>query len=683
MKRIVLSAIIAFVCSYSNAQCPAGEVEVTVTVKTDGYGGEGYWELVPSGNACGTGTIFAGGNNNVGCNGAGAQASPPGGYPDDSTFTEGPWCLTQGSSFDIIFVDDWMDGGLTFTVNINGYPLYANMTGSGAPGTVFTFIAVPPPATDLGCRVIKTPSYVPNGNVYPKAWIVNLGMDTVHSFDYYFSVDNSPAQISNISGITLDPFDSTLVTAINPWVVSTTGDFQLRIGASGPNGNQDLNAANDTAQRTVASGPPVPNIIDDYLTSNTLKTVIGDASDDVDFPTDLDFHPVLTRYELWVTLRGTTFGGGSTVKFTDAGMPTQTSLKQTDGNAGHFMDLPSALAFSENENFATSPAVYDANHSGGAPFTGPTLWSSDSTIYCHTPPGGNGSHLDMLHQSPYAMGICSEEENIFWVFDDNDHDIVRYDFKKDHGPGQSDHSDGVARRFTGMNLAGDPNHTIGSHLVLDKESGLLYISDTHNNRILRMNINTGTFDMNLIPYESMAEYSSWSGMTWNIIADSALNNPSGIDLIEDRLIVSEYNTGDIIVYDVSGNSAMELGRISTGAQGIMGVKIGPDGKIWYVNSLTDEVVRLDQVPTNILGVTSLGMAFYPNPATETLNILFGNIHSSGTLTVYDSKGAVVLNNEIAQGDKKISIDISSLPPGVYSVYAKTTADVVTKKFVKQ
>src|SRR4051812_39729523 len=102
MKKTLLGLLLALNSLYASAICPGGQVEVTITIKTDTYGNEGYWELIPSGNNCGTGTIFAGGNPLVGCNGAGNQASPSGGYPGDSTFVEGPWCLTQGSDFDII-----------------------------------------------------------------------------------------------------------------------------------------------------------------------------------------------------------------------------------------------------------------------------------------------------------------------------------------------------------------------------------------------------------------------------------------------------------------------------------------------------------------------------------------------------------------------------------------------------
>jgi len=48
--------------STANAQCPAGQVNVTVDVTTDQWGYECFWDLTPSGNGCGNGALFTFGN---------------------------------------------------------------------------------------------------------------------------------------------------------------------------------------------------------------------------------------------------------------------------------------------------------------------------------------------------------------------------------------------------------------------------------------------------------------------------------------------------------------------------------------------------------------------------------------------------------------------------------------------
>ncbi len=69
-----------FLPAAASAQCPAGELEVTIDVLTDDYGNETYWQLVPFGNTCGQSPIFIGGNTGaLNCNSGGGQTSPAGG----------------------------------------------------------------------------------------------------------------------------------------------------------------------------------------------------------------------------------------------------------------------------------------------------------------------------------------------------------------------------------------------------------------------------------------------------------------------------------------------------------------------------------------------------------------------------------------------------------------------------
>lgn len=322
-------------------------------------------------------------------------------------------------------------------------------------------------------------------------------------------------------------------------------------------------------------------------------TTVATSADRVASPQDLDFHPNPSRRgELWILNEGVQNTGSSTVTITNAGKPSQSSERRIDGNAWHFMSLSTAIAFSpENDNFATSPGVYDANHNGGSPFTGPSLWSSDMSIYAkYAGPGTNGSHLDMLHESPYSMGIAHEKDNIFWVFDGNSSQIVKYDFKTDHGPGNHDHSDGEVDRYIGISVS--RKATVPSHMVIDKRYGWLYICDTGNKRILRMKINSGTKKRDLpLLYESLASRREMENPTWEVFTSTNLTDPCGIEIVGTRLFVSDNATNEIIAYDV--NSKNELGRIQTSATSIKGIKVGPEGKLWYVDYSSNNVVRVD------------------------------------------------------------------------------------------
>ena len=206
--NLIFFAIFLFLSSSAKANCLPGEVEVSITVHTDDYAYEGYWELVPSGNNCGTGTIFSGGNFLVGCNGGGLNHQNPGGYASDTVFTVGPFCLTQGASYDIIYVDDYGDGGYHFTIDIGGYPLYSALTASGdAPGSRLTFNAELPPLHDAVCNTIKNGIYIPYGNTLLSAGIGNKGTDTIHSIDFYYTPQQQKSSV-NLLAILLLSFTS-------------------------------------------------------------------------------------------------------------------------------------------------------------------------------------------------------------------------------------------------------------------------------------------------------------------------------------------------------------------------------------------------------------------------------------------------------------------------------------------
>ena len=659
------------------AQCPTGEVEVTIDVQTDNFAYETYWELVPNGNNCGNGSIFSGGNSAVGCNGAAQQNQTPGGYPNNQLISEGPWCLTEGDDFDIIWVDDWGDGGLSFTVNIDGFAAF-QFDGTGA-GNTFTFNATPPPPNEAEADQVVTPGYVGTGNVDVSLQVRNLGSSNITSIDYEWQIDNGTATSGTVTGLNIAPFETGVAVHPNNWNASTNGTFELKCTITGVNGSADPNPANNVRQRDVIVGPGTPNIVDDYLIlSPVTLSVIGNATDNLSQPRDLDFHPDLTRKELWVINKDTENSGGSTTTFFNAGEANQTEQWKRDGNAWHFMSLPTGIAFSpDNFNFATSNGVYDANHQAspggpGSPFTGPTLWSSDMSIYAE-PSGGNGSHLDMLHESPQTQGIAWESGNAFWVFDGRNQDIVKYDFRADHGPGNDDHSDGEIFRYSDVTVSKDPNDHIVSHLVLDDQKKWLYIVDHGNDKVFRLDITTGTQGGTPTygPFEPLAIYTNVTGATTEDVVTTGLVEPAGIDIIEDRMIVSDHSNGDIIIYDISSIPATELGRIQTGTPGVMGVKIGPAGHIWYTNASTNEVVRLD---ANGLGIDERenhgNLTAYPNPATTWFTLTSADAEVNGaTVEVMDATGKLVME---IQNFQRQAIQTENLEAGVYMVRVTTS-----------
>jgi hypothetical protein len=667
MKKSVILLIIPilFGANYSFSQCAVDEYEVEVFIATDSYGYEGYWQLTKAGEPCGSNNIAADGNTAVGCTGGGLRTVSSGGYGNNQTFSAGTWCLKKDSLYDLHYIDDWGDGGFGFTVTVNGYDVL-NVSGQGAT-QVWTFQAVEPSSIDGEMTEIKTPySYNFTGANSLVGEFVNRGKDTVTSLDIQYSLDGGSTQNHSYTGISL-PYGEHLEYNHNVTMNLTNGLHDLKVWCTNINLQTDSFPSNDTLLISFEVGPKVPNIIDDYFTSIPWPQEYANSSDQLNGPTDLDFHPVLSRKELWVINKRTEAIGGSTVTISNAGESNQTSVHKVDGNSWHFMSLPTGIAFGENENFGNSPGVFDANHNGGQPFTGPALWSSDPAVYAQ-PSGGNGSHLDMLHSSPECQGIAHEVDNVFWVFDGYNSDIVRYDFAEDHGPGADYHGDAIIHRYRDELVKKDPQDKVVSHLVLDKETNWLYVVDQGNKRVIRIDIKSGTVgqNSNINNYEAVEEYKEVVGYTWETVVDAGLTQPAGIDIIEDRMIVSDYANGEIIVYDISVIPAIEKGRISTNAIGIMGVKIGPEGNIWYVDYDSNKLFKLKQSAISLEESQEVMFEIFPNPSKGSFQLKLRQLNL-GTLEIYSLTGVKVYEQNI----KSTGVNVhTNLSPNVYLLKVK-------------
>ncbi len=324
-------------------------------------------------------------------------------------------------------------------------------------------------------------------------------------------------------------------------------------------------------------------------TSRTF-TVIGTDADKLRTVRDIAFHPTRPE-ELW-TINQDTDG---VVIFFDPGTPGQTSLELLDIVRNHFMEEVSSLAFgSDDDSFAScqeSRNTYDGSQPPDD-FMGPVLWPGGSDVFAQANQGAFslGSHIDMLHQSPNCMGIAWDKEHVYWVFDGFNSELVRYDFADPHVMGGDDHADGIIQRWEEVTLtrvAGVPGQ-----MELDPATGLLYIADTGASRVLVVDTATGTSGGVLpLTNEPLDTFVRWvDNDAWDLVT-TGLTEPSGLDLHDGTLFVSDHATGEIIAFDLDGN---ELQRISTPeGVGIMGIEVGPDGLIHYVNGVANVVVRVD------------------------------------------------------------------------------------------
>ncbi|MDG1479305.1 MAG: hypothetical protein P8R54_06920 [Myxococcota bacterium] len=341
--------------------------------------------------------------------------------------------------------------------------------------------------------------------------------------------------------------------------------------------------------------------------SDVTVTEIANSDDGLDVPRDLEFNPAVEG-ELWIVNRA---DDSVTVVF-DAGTDSQDSTHIIDSYALHFMEEPSSISFgaatfadSDALTFGTCQESRNTYNDNYAPndFMGPSLWSADLDLFGESNPDAIdylsklfgfyadlGSHLDMLHESPLCMGIAWETENVYWVFDGSDGNIVRYDFADDHDLGYDDHSDGVVSRHVEIEV--ERVEDVPSHMDIDPATNLLYVADTGNNRILVVDTTAGEEGDRLQASEPGVDHHEMENSVFSTFIDGAeygLGQPSGLTLVDDYLLVSDHATGNLFAFNLDGEL---VDWVATGLEGLMGIDARSIEDIWVVDSSSDKVLRI-------------------------------------------------------------------------------------------
>ncbi len=355
------------------------------------------------------------------------------------------------------------------------------------------------------------------------------------------------------------------------------------------------------------------------------------------------------------------------------------------------MAMASSLAFGDS-NWATSQDILDANHSTGK-YTGPTLWPGNLNIYgvVGNPSNTqfNGSHLDMIHQTPYGKGIAFERDNIYWVMDGYDGTLKRYDFNKDHGPGQADHGDGGVRVYSAFKFT--RSSSLPCHIVIDQNRKYLYGCDPIKKRIFRVDITSGTYNADISKVNSEIldlGYVEYIGISKDDSLIRGLNTPVGIDIYGERLIVTDNGTDEIIIYDLL-NNYKELGRIKltyAANPDPMGVKVGPDGRIYFVDKTNKKAYMIDNNavwPLSPEVISKTDIQIYPNPAESLVHVqLADNIDFElGEIQIQTMLGIKVLSSPLSTSNA--ALDISGLQNGIYLIQVRIGTKFYTQKIIKQ
>lgn len=365
---------------------------------------------------------------------------------------------------------------------------------------------------------------------------------------------------------------------------SSSGVVPVGSGGNGSvNGSGPTSGAGGNGGGTggsIPSGIPVLGNGQHSVDSVQLAT-IANSSDGLNEPRDIAFHPTRAG-EMWVVNRV----DESMTILVGASSGSPSSDTYWDWSSEHFMAQPAALAFSSNGNVATIHETDDYTQGSSTPadFMGPTLWSSNLSIF----DAGHEGHLDMLHNSPNGVGIAWESGNAFWVFDGYHSAISRYNFNGDHGPGGSDHSDGEIARYVEGQVKRVPN--VSSHMELVGNS--LYIADTGNNRVAVLDISSGSSGSQITPNYDYAYQYKVNGASLTTLIDgstSGISQPSGLAIDGGYLFVSDAASGTIHGFTMGG---VRVDWLETGRAGLMGLVFDQAGQLYAADSQGDEVIQI-------------------------------------------------------------------------------------------
>jgi hypothetical protein len=306
-------------------------------------------------------------------------------------------------------------------------------------------------------------------------------------------------------------------------------------------------------------------------------------------PTDLAFSE---KDELWVV----GYGDNSLHRGADVLGDAPSFERILDPAAGHFMLKPPAIAIGAPGLFGTCGD--NLNERGGGDgsarfFMGPALFDSDPAILGVRTAGGLGSHVDMLHNTPLCRGIAHEKANIYWVFNALDRSLDKYDFAKPHEPGGDDHSDGAIYRYAMGKVKGLDGGT-PSHVFFDASDSFLYVADSGNGRIVKLDTTKGKKGASLERQnEPLADQGVMDGTdVEEVVAKGTLTAPSGLEVYNDLLYVTDTATSTFHVFDKTGKAVRTL-ETGLPAGSLAGMAFGPDKKLYFTDRVAGKVIRID------------------------------------------------------------------------------------------
>ena len=134
-----------------------------------------------------------------------------------------------------------------------------------------------------------------------------------------------------------------------------------------------------------------------------------------------------------------------------------------------------------------------------------------------------------------------------------------------------------------------------SHLAYDRESGLLYVADTGNNRIAVLDTTSGERGGPIGPNFDGCEMREVTGSAVTTLIDGAdvegMRRPSGLELFDGLLWVTDARNSVIFAFDLEGN-LVDFLETEWPRDTLGGIEFDEDGDIWLVDQNEQMVLEI-------------------------------------------------------------------------------------------
>lgn len=130
-----------------------------------------------------------------------------------------------------------------------------------------------------------------------------------------------------------------------------------------------------------------------------------------------------------------------------------------------------------------------------------------------------------------------------------------------------------------------------------------------------------------------------------------------------------------------------LDTIGMGNKMVHDIQIDNNGFLYAMAGYPYKKLYKTILPVSIINKFDNKINFYPNPSSNTIKIIIGNVLSRQNITikVFNIYGDCMINNETnyIEKDNNITLNVSNLEPGIYIISIYTNKNIYINKFIKQ